>query len=58
MIRHGHRTGALHQYPLIGKDTVDAEAKYSGIMGSMLSNIGKIEDDDLNDEDAFYRRYR
>ncbi|HET6567892.1 MAG TPA: magnesium chelatase [Rhodothermales bacterium] len=50
---------ALHQYSLIGKDTVDSESKYSDIMGSMLSNIGKIEDDDdLNDEDDFYRRYR
>jgi magnesium chelatase subunit I len=50
---------ALHQNSLIGKDVLESESKYSDIMGSMLSSLGKVEDDDdLSDEDDFYRRYR
>lgn len=50
---------ALHQNSLVGKDLVDSESTYSDIMGSVLSSLGNIEDDDdLGDEDDFYRRYR
>ena len=52
---------ALHQHSLIGKE-FDSQAGtlYNDIMGSMLSSLGSIDDDDdenLDDED-FYRRYR
>ena len=51
---------ALHQNSLVGKDQLsDAATTYNDIMGSMLSSLGPIDDDDDDlDEDDFYRRYR
>ncbi len=51
---------ALHQNSLVGKDHLSDEATtYNDIMGSMLSSLGPIDDDDDDlDEDDFYRRYR
>ena len=51
---------ALHQNSLVGKDHLSDEATtYNDIMGSMLSSLGPLDDDDDDlDEDDFYRRYR
>ncbi|MEM8484473.1 MAG: AAA family ATPase [Bacteroidota bacterium] len=49
---------ALHQYSMLGKDFADANATYTDMMGSMLSSIGPIKDDDDFDEDDFYGNYR
>ena len=49
---------ALHQHSLIGKDMFDNDTKYSDMMGSMLSSIGPIDNDDDFDEDDFYSNYR
>jgi magnesium chelatase subunit I len=50
---------ALHQNSLVGKDQVSEESTtYNDIMGSMLSSLGSIDDDDDFDEDDFYRRYQ
>ncbi|MEZ4702232.1 MAG: magnesium chelatase [Rhodothermales bacterium] len=48
---------ALHQNSLIGKDFADSATSYSDMMGSMLSSLGSIEDDDIDpDDDDLYRR--
>ncbi len=53
---------ALHQHSLLGKDLFQAQQTYTDIMGSVLSNLGSLGDDDGFDEDDFddddYRRYR
>ena len=53
---------ALHQNSLVGKDRLEQDAaRYSDMMGSMLSSLGSIgddDDDDLDDDDDFYNRYR
>ncbi len=51
---------ALHQNSLIGKDFAEAGTSYSDMMGSMLSSLGSIEDDDDIDpeDDDFYRGRR
>ena len=49
---------ALHQHSLIGKELMDSDAAYSDIMGSMLSNLGSMDDDDDFDDDDIYRDYR
>ncbi len=49
---------ALHQHSLLGKEFAHANATYSDMMGSMLSSIGRIEEDDDFDEDDFYGNYR
>ena len=50
---------ALHQNSLVGKDQLSDEATtYNDIMGSMLSALGPLDDDDDLDEDDFYRRYQ
>ncbi|RMH70259.1 MAG: magnesium chelatase [Bacteroidetes bacterium] len=52
---------ALHQHSLIGKDLAEDGARFSDIMGSMLSALGDLDDDDDDDdfdEDDFLRRYR
>lgn len=49
---------ALHQNSLIGKDYLEAESRYSDIMGAVFSSLGSIDDDDDDfDEEDFYRRY-
>jgi len=50
----------LHQHSLLGKDLLDAESTYSDMMGSMLSSLGSLDDDDDldGDDDDLYRRYR
>ena len=51
---------ALHQNSLIGKELVDDSLTYNDMMGSMLSSLGPLsdEDDDLDeDDDDFYSRY-
>jgi len=45
---------ALHQQSLIGKDRVEAQTSYADIMGSVLGQIGRFDDDDDDFED--YRR--
>ena len=47
---------ALHQQSLVGKDRVEATAKYADIMGSVLGSIGRFDDDDDDFED-YRRRY-
>ena len=48
---------ALHQNSLVGKDLLqDQETTYNDIMGSMLSSLGPLDEDDDFDEDDFYRR--
>jgi magnesium chelatase subunit I len=42
---------ALHQFSLLGKDHVDEETRYSDMMGSMLSGIGRLEEDEDDDEE-------
>ncbi len=37
---------ALHQHSLLGKDVVDESLKYSDMMGSMLSSLSALDDDD------------
>lgn len=51
---------ALYQNSLVGKDQLIEEgATYNDIMGSMLSSLGPLDDDEDDfDEDDFYRRYR
>lgn len=49
---------ALHQHSLLGKEFADTNSKYSDMMGSMLSSIGPIDEDDDFDEDDFYGNYR
>ncbi|MFK7846376.1 MAG: AAA family ATPase [Rhodothermales bacterium] len=49
---------ALHQHSLLGKDFADSNATYSDMMGSMLSSIGPIDEDEDFDEDDFYGKYR
>ena len=49
---------ALHQHSLIGKDHIDNDTRYSDMMGSMLSSIGPLDNDDDFDEDDFYSNYR
>lgn len=48
---------ALHQNSLVGKDYLEAQNRYSDIMGSVLSSLGSVDDDDDFDEDDFMRRY-
>lgn len=48
---------ALHQNSLVGKDYLEAQSRYSDIMGSVLSSLGSVDDDDDFDEDDFMRRY-
>jgi magnesium chelatase subunit I len=51
---------ALHQNSLVGKEYVDDVLAYNDMMGSMLSSLGSISDDDDDvdgDEDDFYSRY-
>ncbi len=50
---------ALHQNSLVGKEhrSETGGNTYNDIMGSMLSSLGPIDDDDDLDEDDFYRRY-
>ena len=47
---------ALHQHSLLGKDQIQHESRYSDMMGSVLGTLGRLEDDD-EDEDDFLRRY-
>ena len=47
---------ALHQQSLVGKDRVEATAKYTDIMGSVLGSLGGFDDDDDDFED-YRRRY-
>ena len=49
---------SLHQHSLIGKDFFQSNTTYSDMMGSMLSSIGPIDEDDDFDEDDFYGNYR
>ena len=50
---------ALYQNSLVGKDQlIEEETTYSDIMGSMLSSLGSLDDDEDFDEDDFYQRYR
>ena len=49
---------ALHQHSLIGKDLADTDTLYSDMMGSMLSSIGPLDNDDDFDDDDFYSNYR
>ena len=51
---------ALYQNSLVGKDQlIEEETTYNDIMGSMLSSLGPLDDDEDDfDEDDFYRRYR
>ena len=50
---------ALYQNSLVGKDQlIEEETTYNDIMGSMLSSLGSLDDDEDFDEDDFYRRYR
>ena len=49
---------ALHQHSLLGKEFADTSSTYSDMMGSMLSSIGPIDEDDDFDEDDFYGNYR
>lgn len=49
---------ALHQHSMLGKEFADVSATYSDMMGSMLSSIGPLDDDDDFDEDDFYGKYR
>ena len=50
---------ALYQNSLVGKDQLsEVETTYNDIMGSMLSSLGPLDDDDDFDEDDFYRRYQ
>lgn len=50
---------ALHQHSLLGKEFMSENgATYSDIMGSMLSSLGSIEDDDDFDEDDYYNRFQ
>ncbi|HEX7070628.1 MAG TPA: magnesium chelatase [Rhodothermales bacterium] len=48
---------ALHQHSLIGKDIVSGEPRYTDMVGSVLSSLGKIEDDEPGEDDDFYERY-
>ncbi|MCH8961546.1 MAG: hypothetical protein IH820_09545, partial [Bacteroidetes bacterium] len=45
---------------LVGKDQLsEEETTYNDIMGSMLSSLGSLDDDEDDfDEDDFDRRYR
>lgn len=46
---------ALHQHSLIGKDVVDESLRYSDMMGSMLSSLGALDDDeDLDNLESPY----
>jgi magnesium chelatase subunit I len=48
---------ALHQHSLLGKDLADDGASYADMMGSVLSGLGSLgddEDDDFDEDD--YRR--
>ena len=46
---------ALHQHSLLGKDVVVDSHKYSDMMGSMLSSLGALDDDDdIEDYEAPY----
>ncbi len=49
---------ALHQNSLVGKDQLgfSGSTTYNDIMGSMLSSLGPLDDED-EDGDDFYRRY-
>jgi len=48
---------ALHQQSLLGKDRVEEKAHYSDLMGSVLGAIGRLEDEDDDEEDwNDYRR--
>lgn len=52
---------ALYQNSLVGKDLVDGQSRYTDMMGSMLSSLGPLsedDDEDEGDEDDFLRRYR
>ena len=49
---------ALHQHSLVGKDLLDDASTYNDMMGSMLSSLGPLDDDDDLDDDDPYRRYR
>ncbi len=50
---------ALYQNSLVGKDQlIEEETTYNDIMGSMLSSLGSLDDDEDFDEDDFYQRYR
>jgi magnesium chelatase subunit I len=42
---------ALHQNSLIGKDFAESATSYSDMMGSMLSSLGSMDDDDVDPED-------
>jgi magnesium chelatase subunit I len=48
---------ALHQHSLVGKDFAESTATYIDMMGSMLSSLGSLEDDDPDlDDDSFGRK--
>ncbi|MBL7977124.1 MAG: sigma 54-interacting transcriptional regulator [Bacteroidetes Order II. Incertae sedis bacterium] len=49
---------ALHQHSLVGKDYSEFFASYSDIVGSMLSGIGNLSDEDEDWDDDTYRRPR
>jgi magnesium chelatase subunit I len=48
----------LHQNSLIGKEFDDGAQSYNDIMGSMLSSFGPPDEDDFDDEDDPFDRYR
>ena len=50
---------ALHQHSLLGKDALADGAKYSDLVGSVLSNLGSFRPgDDDDDADEYPRRRR
>ena len=49
---------ALHQFSLVGKDVLEGQRRYSDMMGSVLSSLGELDDeDDPRDDDDFFERY-
>ena len=47
----------LHQHSLVGKDDVETGRRYGDLVGSVLGNLGRMEDD-ADDEGEDYGRYR
>ena len=50
---------ALHQHSMVGKDLVSGEPRYTDMMGSVLSSLGSLrdEDDEGDDDGDFFERY-